>query len=48
LITVPLLIFYVTAWRSDALVYVYVAIMLLVWAAWVLGGVTVARRTGRA
>jgi hypothetical protein len=43
-ITIPMLIFYVTAWRSDALVYVYVAIMLLVWAGWVLAGFSIALR----
>lgn len=43
-VAAPMLIFYITAWRSPAIVPVYVAIMLLVWAGWVAGAAATARR----
>lgn len=47
-ITVPMLVFYVTAWRSEAIVYVYVVLMLAVWAGWVLGSASIGRRLATA
>jgi hypothetical protein len=47
-VTLPMLVYYVTAWRSDGIVYVYVALMLVVWAGWVAGGASIARRAAAA
>jgi hypothetical protein len=44
MVTVPMLIFYLGPWHADAIVYVYVAIMLLVWAGWVLDAGVLIRR----
>ncbi|MGI8865000.1 MAG: glycosyltransferase 87 family protein [Solirubrobacteraceae bacterium] len=43
-ITLPMLLFYVTAWRSDGIVPVYVAVMLIVWLGWVGVGAAIAKR----
>lgn len=40
----PMLLFYVTAWRSPGIVPVYVAIMVLVWGSWLVGAAVLARR----
>lgn len=45
-VTPAMLLFYVTAWRSESIVPVYVGIMLAVWAAWV-GGAALLAREGR-
>jgi Glycosyltransferase family 87 len=45
IVTIPMLIYYVSSWHTSGAVYVYVAVMLAVWAAWVIGGAAVARRT---
>jgi hypothetical protein len=40
----PMLLFYLGPWHSDAIVYVYVALMLAIWAGWVATAATLARR----
>ena len=39
-----MLIFYLGPWHADSIVYVYVAIMLLVWVGWILEAIFLARR----
>jgi 4-amino-4-deoxy-L-arabinose transferase-like glycosyltransferase len=43
-VTVPMLIFYFGPWHADSIVYLYVAIMLLVWVGWILEAIFLARR----
>jgi hypothetical protein len=43
-VTAPMLIFYLGPWHSNAIVYVYVAIMLAVWAGWIVGAAAISRR----
>jgi hypothetical protein len=40
----PTLLFYLGPWHSDAVVYVYVALMLAIWAGWVAAAASLARR----
>jgi hypothetical protein len=43
LVTVPMLLFYLGPWHTQAIVYVYAAIMLAVWLGWVLAAAWLVR-----
>ncbi len=44
LITAPMVIYYSGPWKAHSIVWVYVPLMLAVWACWVCGGAVLARR----
>ena len=48
LVAVPMVIFYLGPWRTTVVVYVTVAIMIVVWAAAVIGGALLALRASAA